>query len=451
MGYSIINNNFFDIINLMIPINQDDLLILNEAYHSPNSTIHFLFGRSKSGKTTFLRDFVVKKNYIYFSSFSGIETVLFPSFVDTINKKFKIHNSSTYYDKFEKILTLFDEQNIDEKIAVIFDNFEELQRVEKSSFGLLLKFWEKSYSKKSIMLIVASSVIPDMVSYKKIEKVSNKTIFMEEFPFLYIKNRGGLTSTDKMYIYSIFGASSYILSYYNTKNDFIKNIYQLTLSPNSPFFDYGFSYLKKGLGEIGTFASILYAIALGNNKIGDIANALKLKSTYLSRYIEKLQEMMIIRKELPLSKEQIFSKYGRYHINDNFLKFWFCYIYPNIGNLELKRHLPILKELDDTIVQNILTPVYASFVKEMILKDPESFFGFVPNKIGSWWDNYGNNIDLMAYDNKQIIFIMIVWENQEVATTHYNRLVEMANNFKTILKRNYVVISKNKYLESMEK
>jgi AAA+ ATPase superfamily predicted ATPase len=435
----------------MISINQDDLIALNEAYHSPNSTIHFLFGRSESGKTTFLRDFIVKKNYIYFSSFSGIDTVVFPSFVDVINKKFKIQNSSTYYDKFEKILTLLDEQNIDEKIAVIFDNFEELQKIEKNAFGLLIKFWERSFSKKSIMLIVSSAIIPPDESLKKIERISNSIFFMENFSFEYIQKRGGLTLTDKMYIYSIFGASSYILSYYNTKNDFIKNIYQLTLNPNSPFFDYGFSYLKKDLSDIGTFCSILYAIAHGNNKIGDIANALKLKSTYLSRYIEKLQEMMIIRKELPLSKEQIFSKYGRYHINDNFLKFWFCYIYPNIGNLELKKHLPVLKELDDTIIQNILTPAYAFFIKETIIKNPEKFLGFIPNKIGSWWDNYGNNIDLIAYDNKQIVFIMIVWENQEVATTHYNRLVEMANNFKTILKRNYVVISKNKYLESIEK
>lgn len=435
----------------MIPINQDDLIALNEAYHSPNATIHFLFGRSRSGKTTFLRDFIVKKNYIYFSSFSSIETVIFPSFVETINKKFKIHNSSTYYDKFEKILTLLDEQNIDEKIAVIFDNFEELSKIEKNSFELLLKFWEKHFSKKSIMLIISSSLLPEDKNYKKIEKISNRTFFMEDFPFLYIQNRAGLTPTDKMYIYSIFGASSFVLSYYNTKNDFIKNIYQLSLSPNSPFFDYGFSYLKKDLNEIGTFASILYAIAIGNNKIGDIANALKLKSTYLSRYIEKLQEMMIIRKDLPLSKEQIFSKYGRYYINDNFLKFWFCYIYPNIGNLELKKHLSVLKELDDTIIKNILTPAYASFVKEMIIKNPENFLGFIPNKIGSWWDNYGNNIDLIAYDNKQIVFVMIVWENKEAEQAHYNRLVEMANSFKTILKRNYMVVSKNRYLESIGK
>ena len=435
----------------MIPINQDDLIALNEAYHSPNATLHFMFGRSRSGKTTFLRDFIVKKNYIYFSSFSSIETLLFPSFVDTINKKFRIQNSSTYYDKFEKILTLLDEQNIDEKVAVIFDNFEELQKVEKNSFELLLKFWEKSFSKKPIMLVVSSSFLPSEAISKKIDKLSDRTFFMENFSFLYIQNKGSLTPTDKMYIYSIFGASGYILSYYNTKNDFIKNIYQLTLNPSSPFFDYGFSYLKKDLNEIGTFASILYAISQGNHKIGDIANALKLKSTYLSRYIEKLQEMMIIRKELPLSKEQIFSKYGRYFINDNFLKFWFCYIYPNIGNLELKKHLPVLKELDDTIVQNILTPSYARFYKDRVIAEPEKFLGFVPNKIGSWWDNFGNNIDLIAYDNKQIIFMTIIWESSDATLSYQSRLVEMANHFKTPLKREYCVITKKHYLELLAK
>jgi len=434
----------------MIPINQDDLKILNEFYHSPNSSFHCIFGRLKSGKTTFLRDFIVKKNYIYFSSFNAIETVLFPNFVDIVNKKFKIHNSSTYYDSFEKILTLLNEQNIDEKLVIIFDNFEEIIKSDKENLLKLLSFWEKYYSKKPILLLVSSAYIPEETLYKKITKNTNQLIFMENFNFDYIKNRGSLTPTDKFYIYSIFGASSYILSFYNTKLDFIKNIYQLALQPNSPFFEYGFNYLKKDLNEIGTFASILYAIAIGNNKLGDIAAVLKLKSTYLSRYIQKLQEMMIIRKELPLSKEQIFSKYGRYYINDNYLRFWFCYIYPNIASLGLKKHQSVLKELDDTIIKNILTPTYCEFIKNLIHLKPERYLGFVPNKVGSWWDNNGNNIDLIAYDTKKIVFMMIVWESKEVAIERYNELKEMASHFKTPLKREYIIISKNTYFEILE-
>lgn len=434
----------------MIPINQDDLKTLSEFYHSPSSSFHCIFGRAKSGKTTFLRDFIVKKNYIYFSSFNAIETVLFPNFVDIINKKFKIHNSSTYYDSFEKILTLLNEQIIDEKLVIIFDNFEEIMRQEKENLTKLLFFWEKYYSKKPILLLVSSAYIPQDFLYKKITKSADGLIFMENFNFDYIKSRGSLTPTDKFYIYSIFGASSYILSFYNTKLDFIKNIYQLALQPNSPFFEYGFTYLKKDLNEIGTFASILYAIALGNNKLGDIATVLKLKSTYLSRYIQKLQEMMIIRKELPLSKEQIFSKYGRYHINDNFLKFWFCYIYPNIASLELKKHLPILKELDVTIIKNILTPTYCEFMKNLIYKKPEKYLGFVPNKIGSWWDNNENNIDIIAYDTKRIVFVMIVWESKENENNRYNQLKTMANCFKSPLKREYLIITRNTYFEILE-
>ena len=159
---------------------------------------------------------------------------------------------------------------------------------------------------------------------------------------------------------------------------------------------------------------------------------------------------MIIRKELPLSKEQIFSKYGRYYINDNYLRFWFCYIYPNIASLGLKKHQSVLKELDDTNIKKILTPTYCEFIKNLIHLKPERYLGFVPNKVGSWWDNNGNNIDLIAYDTKKIVFMMIVWESKEVAVERYNELKEMASHFKTPLKREYIIISKNTYFEILE-
>ena len=64
----------------------------------------------------------------------------------------------------------------------------------------------------------------------------------------------------------------------------------------------GIEFLKKDLNEISTYSSILYAIALGNNKIGDIANFLNLKSTYLTRYMQKLIDIMIIKKHVPLNE-----------------------------------------------------------------------------------------------------------------------------------------------------
>jgi AAA+ ATPase superfamily predicted ATPase len=274
---------------------------------------------------------------------------------------------------------------------------------------------------------------------------------MEPFAFKTIKNKNGLSPIDKFYIYSFLSPSTYILSQYNTKIDFIKNVYNIALHPNSPFFYYGFDYLKRNLSEIGTFSSILHSIATGKNKMGDIANFLQLKSTYLTRYIQKLQDLMIIKKELPIAKTQVNSKYGRYYIQNNFLKFWFCYIYPNIMNLEIKKHQPVLKQLDDSIITNILTPAYINYMKSLITDDPEKYLQFIPTKIGSWWDNNGNMIDIVAYDNKQITFIKILWEAQDIATLKYSELKQMSDHFKTTLKRNYIIITKNTYLNSFNK
>ena len=426
----------------MTPLNIDQLLLLNETYHSPHASFHTIFGGFKSGKTSFIRDFIIKKNYIYFGTFGGCETILFPHFVEVINKKFKIHNSSTYYDQFEKILTLFDEQIIDEKMAVIFDNFEELMRIEKNALALLLRFWEKSLSKKPLQIILLSSSQFGTPFYKKYEKYLQNRIFLEPFSFEHIKNKPNLTPRDRFYIYSVFGSSSYLVSHYNPKIEFVKNIYHLALNPSSPFFDYGINYLKRESNDTGTFASILYAIANGNNKIGEIATLLKLKSTDLSRYIERLQQLMVIKKELPLSKNFTFSRHGRYYICDNFLRFWFCYIYPNLDNLELKKHPPVLKMIDETIIQKILTPTYSTLAKEQIKKEPKRFLGFIPHTIGTWWDNNKNYIDLIAYDNKQIIFVLILWEEEKEISNKMIALKESAEHFPTILHKVYKIFTK---------
>lgn len=434
----------------MIPINQNDLINLNKEYHSLKSSLHFIYGASRSGKTTFIRDFTVKKNFIYFSASDMCNSLLFSSFAQIINKKFKLKNSTSLYNSFENILNLLLEQSFDEKLIIIFDDFNELLKVERDSLNILLKTWKNQLSKKHIQLIILNSLKPDTSSQEKINKLTSNIIFLEEFPFENISIKPSLTPLDKLYIYSILGASNYFLSAYNTKLDFIKNVYQISLSPNSPFFDYGFDYLKKDLGDIGTYSSILYAISKGNNKLGDIAKFLKLKSTYLTRYMQKLQDMMIIKKKLPLTQTHSFSKYGRYYINNQFLKFWFCYIFPNRSNLQMKKHQPILKEIDDTVIENILTPTYKKYIKNIIETDPIKYLGFTPTNIGSWWDNNGNFIDLVAFDGIQITFIKILWQNADIAKIHYGSLKQMSDHFQTTLKRNYIIISKNTYLNNMK-
>ena len=253
---------------------------------------------------------------------------------------------------------------------------------------------------------------------------------------------------DKIYIHSCFGSSNHILSFYDKKLDFIKNLYKISMNPQSIYFNFGIDYLKINISDISTYTSILHAISIGNNKIVQIATFLNVDSTYLSRYLKKLQDLMIIKKYLPIKDNHKFSKLGRYHIENNFLKFWYCYIFTNQSHLVMKRHNLVIKQIDSSIVNKMIIPVYIGLLKKLLKDNSSSFLGYELNMIGSWWDNMGNNIDIVTYNTKQITFIKVVWEANEDNNENYKKLQHNASFFKTNLNKNYIIITKNTYLNN---
>jgi len=408
------------------------------------SSLHFIFGRTLSGKTTFLRDFITKKNYLYFACTNTSKSILYPRFAHIINSKFKQKNSLSFFKEFEHILELISNEKDDEKLIIIFDDFHELLKIDKKAIDTLFSWKQKLKDKKIQIIISSSNKFEDKIN-KKILKYEKTSFLMQDIPFENISNIKNITNVDKLYIYSFFGTSDYFLKYYNSKIEFIKNIYKIALEVNSPFLNYGFNYLKKDISDISTYSSILYSISKGHNKIGDIASFIDLKSTDLSRYIKKLQELLIIKKLLPVGDNFKNSKYGRYYINDKFLKFWFCYIFDNLSFLQMKKYNLVIKQINDNFIKDIIEPSYKDFIYDLINENPKKYLGFVPDYIGKWWDNT-NEIDIIAYDKEQISFISILWDNSDAAKIHYGILKNISNTYKTNLKRNYIIISKNTYL-----
>lgn len=433
----------------METINIKELQILNNLYHNDDTSLSLIFAPLKGGKTTFLREFLVKKNHIYISFTHMLPELLFPQIAQNIAKKLNIKIPSTFFNTFDKVLALITEHSYTQKqkLVIVFDNFHILTKIDKNAYNTFLNFYDKTPNLQFI--ITSASYFPTKVQ-KKFDKISFITFELEPFQFEYILKQPGLKILDKIYIYSCLGSSNYLLSKYNKKIDFIKNIYQITLNPNSTFFNYGDDYLNSNLSDITTYTSILYAIAIGNNKIGEIAKHLNLQSTYLSKYIQKLQDLMVIKKELPLTEKLTYSKLGRYFIQDNFLKFWFCYIFPNKTYLQMKKQNLIIKEIDSTIVKNIIIPSYKNILLQFLKKNGSKYLGYNPLHLGSWWDNHGHYIDIVSYDHKQITFIKILWESSDANNIQYNLLKQMASYFKTDLNPNYIIITKNTFINNFQ-
>ena len=215
------------------------------------------------------------------------------------------------------------------------------------------------------------------------------------------------------------------------------------LSSDSPIFEEGLNIIRQDLSDVLTYASILHSIAMGNNKIGDIANFLGLKSTYLTRYIQKLVDMMIISKTIPINDDKVKSKFGRYFIEDNYLKFWFCYVYPNTSSLRKNDLYGVVSHIRRDFSKRLVTDAYKKYVLDLITSEPEKFFGYTPIKIGSWWNNKDHEIDIIAFDNKEITFIDCRWRKKDSIESSYQVLKDKSNYLNTPLSKKYIIFAKN--------
>lgn len=420
---------------------ENELEILQKDFSIPNSSFNFIFGRRKIGKTSFVNSYISGKNSFYISFLEMMNLITF----QTIHKNIEnyLNKKVDTFDTFESFLKVIAKETFEEKLILVLDDFQNLIKVEKDALSLFYKTWNKELSYSNIQVVILSSICSSNKDDEYIYKKSSNIIKLDKLPYSSIKELiPDVQAGDIMHIFSAYGTNPDYLKLYDPKKDFLLNIKENFLSYEGIFFNEGMDFLKKDLNEISTYSSILYAIALGNNKIGAIAGFLNLKSTYLTRYLQKLIDIMIIKKYVPINEDIKKSKFGRYEIEDNFMRFWFCYIYPNYSTLQKGDTINVVNHIKEDFTKRLVQSSYKMHILSLIKNDPYKYLGFIPNNLGSWWNNKDTNIDIIAYDSKNIIFIDTKWRDTQELEQSYAILKNKSDEFKTTLNKKYIIFSK---------
>ena len=113
-----------------------------------------------------------------------------------------------------------------------------------------------------------------------------------------------------------------------------QNIKEQVLDRNRLLFNEPRFILNDELSETSTYFSLLKIIAEGNHKIGNIAQVLQMPNNRLTSHLDKLRELDIIERVVPVTETNpAKSRRGLYFIKDNFMRFWFRYVFPFHGEL----------------------------------------------------------------------------------------------------------------------
>lgn len=417
-----------------------ELETLESDFLKPISSYITLFGRKQVGKTTLLHQYIQTKPTLFFSCIEILPKLLFESFAQELALKYPLTSSKV--DCFEDFLLLLSQVNFEQKTVIVLDDFHTMAKIQQEPWQLFFKYWNTKLKYKNIQIILSSSIHSSLKEDLRVFENATKTIKLQSFKYGIIKELlPDISQQDQLRVFALFGTNLQYIQHYNPFKEFSLNVKEIFLKQHNQIKNEGLILIKNELSETATYASILYAIAKGHHKIGEIAEVLNVKSSYLTRYIQKLIDMMIIRKIIPINEKGNSSKFGRYVFEDNYMKFWFSYLYFNGALLEEHSINRLLQSFQKEFEEVCVYEAFKTSMSELISNNFEEFFGYKPIEVGSWWNNKNKQIDLVGYDSSTITFIELRYKASQDVKQIYEELKVKSQSFETVLNQKFVIFS----------
>ena len=355
-------------------------------------------GRRRIGKTMLALKAFAEKPTLYFFVARKAESFLCQDFQHEITEKLgipvlgEIHS----FSKLFEYLMLVSQQR---SFTLIIDEFQEFYKVTPSVYSDIQHHWDLHSGKSKINLIVCGSVYSLMHKIFENQKeplfgrmTANMSIkpfevaVLDEILRAYNPN---YTAEDLLALYAFTGGvPKYVQLLMDNGACNYEKILSYIIREDSIFINEGKNMLIEEFGtEYAIYFTILSAIARGENTRAKIEAVVKRE---IGGYLTKLEhDYGLISKTLPLFSK-IETKNVRYILDDNFLIFWFRFIYKYGYMLEVG-NFDGLRKIIDRDYKFFSGGMLEKFFRAKIIQTQSI------TNIGSYWDRKGENeIDIIA-------------------------------------------------------
>ncbi|MDL2242010.1 ATP-binding protein [Bacteroidales bacterium OttesenSCG-928-L03] len=378
-----------------------DILARTLEQSKRSSCFTVMVGRRRIGKTSLLLESVKGQKYLYLFVSRKSEPLLCEQFQKDATDALGLQIFGTitrFKDFFEQLLIFATKEHY----TLIIDEFQEFDNVNSSIFSDVQNLWDQYKDKTKINFIASGSIYSMMMKIFENRKEPlfgrlTSKITLQPFAVSVIKEilndyNPKYKSEDLLCLYMLTGGVPKYIDLLMEAGAITKNkILDMVTRPDSPFIGEGKELLISEFGkEYGTYFSILQLIASGKTTQSEIDSIIgKNTGAYLVN-LEK--EYSLITKNKPMfSKPE--SRKARWSLNDNYLRFWFRFIYPNQSLIEMGKY-DLLREFIDKNYEQ-----YSGFTLEKYFRAKMAEEERI-TALGSYWDNKGENeIDLIALND----------------------------------------------------
>ena len=363
-----------------------------------NAQMTVITGRRRIGKTQLLLKATEGQPTLYFFVARKAESFLCQDFTLEIKDKLGIPILGDI-SHFSELFRFLMELSRERAFNLIIDEFQEFYNIAPSVYGDIQHYWDVNKEQSKINLLLSGSVnslMHKIFQNSKEPLFGRATALLRVNPFetsvlkeILADHYPKYTPEDLLALYTFTGGvAKYVQMLMDSGSYTSDAMLNYIIKDDSTFIPEGKNMLIEEFGkEYANYFTILSAISRGENtraKIEAIVNR------EIGGYLTKLEhDYGLISKITPIFAK-VETKNVRYALIDNFLTFWFRFIYKYSYMIEVGGY----EQLKEVVKHDY--PTFSGKILERYFRtkyiEQKSF-----TRIGGYWNRKGENeIDMVA-------------------------------------------------------
>ena len=398
---------------------EHELTLLEKLYSQCEQAgiMNVITGRRRIGKTALAKKFVENKKHLYFFISKKSERLLCKELFEALTSQFDVPFAGEVAD-FRTLFGIILELAQKQKFVLIIDEFQEFYHVNQSVYSEIQNLWDEYKSRVKLQVIFIGSLYSLMVkifqnSHEPLFGRADRIIHLKPFTLKTIKS---ILVDHKQYsIENLFynfvvtgGVPRYEDILARNASFSKKKMFDLYFSENSPFLDEGKYVLIDEFGkEYGTYFSILEMLSEGRTSRSEIESVL---GRNIGGYLDRLENVYdIIKRVKPIGSKSA-SKVQKYRIKDNFLSFWFRFVFKLRSAIE-NENFKYIRQILERDLSTYSGPYLEKMFHQLLMLSGNY------NILGNYWERGNQNeIDLVAINDleKKMKLIEIKMNKQKL-------------------------------------
>jgi hypothetical protein len=390
-----------------------ELRTLERTWVAPGAHLVLVWGRRRTGKTRLLGRFVEGKRAVFYGATEQAASAELRSFSSAVRDALPPSGDDLLahgdFLEWDSALGYLAHKARRHRLVVVLDEFPYLVDGEPALPSIIQRFWDHHGRRSKLHLVLCGSAqaLMEELQAERAPLFGRVDARVQLRPFgaqeaaMFVPR---LSPSEHAICYGVVGGMPTYLARWNDRVGHRANLRRLFADPASPLVAEGEYVLTSELRAAAGYFRILRAIASGRTTYGAIRQFADIE---VQRQLERLLELGLVERIVPVTEDPARTKQVVYRIADNFLSFWFRFVYRLRADIE--------RGLGREVVDRVILPRLSDYMgapwEQMCreLVERKAARGELPvevSSVGRWWNRDSSvEIDVVGTRGREVVLV----------------------------------------------